>query len=185
MNKYILLFLTIGLFQVANGQNIQTTPELSREIGVRFTGFDDFNLLYKKQRSESKYFRHRVAVLNGNLKKNTAERAFDMAYAFGIETRRPLRNGVSFYTGPDFLINTRFQSNESRTDDRLNRLTLIPAIGWIIGFMVEPVDRMVIGIELIPSATLVYSTTNYTEDDYTFGVGLNTNLTALSLVYRF
>lgn len=186
MNKLIIIFISLVLSQTLLAQYSSTSSDLSQEIGVRFTGFDDFNLIYKKQRSDSRFLRHRVAVLNGNLRKNAGERTIDLAYAFGIESRKAIRNGVSFYTGPDILINTRYQSTKNQTtDERLNRLNLIPAFGWILGFMVEPVDRMIISIELIPSTTLVYSTTNYTEDDYTFSFGLNTNLTALSLVYRF
>lgn len=186
MNKYLLFFLTLVLSQQVTAQEGSQASELSREIGVRFTGFDDFNVIYKKEKQPSKYLRHRVAVLNGNFRNISGERTIDLAYAFGLETRKPISNGVSFYTGPDFLINCRYQSVENRTNsERQNNLTIIPAFGWILGFMIQPADRVVIGLELIPSATLIYNTTNYSEDTYSIGVGLNTNATALSVVYRF
>ncbi len=186
MIKLTIIFFSLVCLQTLAAQESTLEADMTHEIGVRFTGFDDFNLIYKRQKAESRFLRHRVAVFNANLRKNAGERTIDVAYAFGIESRKAIRNGVSFYTGPDFLINTRYQSSKNQTtDERFNRLNFIPAFGWIFGFMVEPVDRMIISIELIPSATLIYSTSNFSEDDYTFSAGLNTNATALSLVYRF
>src|SRR5687767_11212657 len=89
MKKIFLCQVLLSAFFLStlNAQTIEnapaTSPVLKREIGIRLTGFSDFDFLYKKQKAEFKYSRIRLVSTNflilnsGNFRSNLS---MGMAY---------------------------------------------------------------------------------------------------------
>ena len=162
MKKCLLFSIFLAVTGFIHAQSSES--DLGKyELGVRFTGFDDFNVFFKKQRTQDKFIRHRFAIGSFSLNSNSDNKRGQLAYAFGFEKRRSIRSGTKFMTGPEFSFN--FQYNSTTVNSTTRRSTsFIPSFGWLFGVMIEPTERLTIGLELIPSIDLVYVTSNYTDD---------------------
>ena len=168
----------------------QTTKH---EIGIQMAGFDDFNILYKKQlKKESTFLRVRGTSFssrfynqfNGfNTSKDYKSFSVSIGAVVGWEIRVPISDKFNFYHGPEIGLNTGY-SNVLDTNSYSVRFT--PRIGYVFGFSYNLGERFSIGIETIPGMSTVMRIDNGTFDDsWNVGLGFDQNIALLSLVYRF
>lgn len=79
--KHFILFTFLLLFVTP-----LSSQNMSREIGIRFSGLDDFDFIYKKSADGLKYKRYRIAASSLSLALVEDTRfSFNVSYARGIE----------------------------------------------------------------------------------------------------
>lgn len=170
------------------GLAAQSAPEPSdnpRELGLRFSGFSDFNLFYKKGLGEQKYRRHRFLI--GRIAYNTNGKDYDvnLGYAIGTEKRRAIAKNLSFIHGWEYSLSLAYSNAENRSSGRSSQLIAIPAIGYVLGFQLDVSEAFCITAEVIPGLAGTAALYNNSDNQYKIEANLNSNATALSLMYRF
>ena len=174
MHKLLLLF---ALFAAA----ILPAQSLSKELGIRFTGLDNYNLLYKKELAPDVYRRFNFAASNLQfIAASESAAVFNVNFSVGIgkEQRRRIGERLVFARGwqPSFGIGL------TNANDAV-LLTLAPGIGYLLGFNYQVSDRFYFGIEAIPSATLGLTVGEITV--LNFRAGFSSGGVGLTGVYRF
>jgi hypothetical protein len=183
-NLLIFTFILLGTYFV-NGQDKISNISQQRELGLRFSGFDDFNLFYKRHMANGKVRRHRF--LSTQLAFNSINTNFDLAagYAFGVERYSPITEELSFYRGLEYSLFLDYDIVDSSIPGRSNNLRAAPAIGYIIGFQYAVSSRFALSLEVIPSLIGSFNYRDGGIENYQVNFSLNSNSTALSLMYRF
>ncbi|WP_420460215.1 hypothetical protein [Neolewinella sp.] len=175
MRYSILIILSLTLCSGVRAQDAR-----NRELGLRFTGLEDFDLIYKKSLTEDTYRRYRF--FTGQLTfidvEGTSVGAFNAGASIGKETRRTIADRVQFVRGPEFFLSLGL----STTDD-VFLATVQPGIGYVLGFLYQASDHFLVGIETIPSVSLLYG--NGDARVINFSAGFSSQAVALTAVYRF
>lgn len=156
----------------------------AHELGLRFTGFDDFNIMYKVSKKPGTYRRHRFGQAYVNYNENNEDLDIALGYAFGVEKRRKLKGDLSLLTGPEFLLLVAYGTSDSGGVERNKQMRITPGIGWVIGFQLEVSQRVLISAEMIPTLSSTISRFNYTDNSYKFTLDINSNATGLTVMYR-
>ncbi len=183
-NLFIICFILLATYFVNGQDNMANTSE-NRELGLRFSGFDDFNLFYKRHMPSGKVRRHRF--LSTQIAFNSINSNFDLAagYAFGVEKYRPITDELSFYRGLEYSLFLDYDIVDSSIPGRSNNLRAAPAIGYVIGFQYAVSSRFALSLEVIPSLIGSFNYRDSGIENYQVNFSLNSNSTALSLMYRF
>ncbi len=186
MVKYIVLTLVfiysinIGYSQSSASQEMISE---SRELGVRFSGFDDFNVIYKKMLDNNRARRHRLLISSLRYNSNQSNTTFEVGYAFGTEKRKNLKDGLAFVHGWEPQLFLSYSSTQS-ISERLYQLRINPAIGYILGAMLDLSPHVYLSIEVVPSLSSSISINEGFDNSYTINGGFSSSSTSLSLVYR-
>lgn len=177
----IFSFFALTLFSQQTSESTIT----NHEIGLRFSGFDDFNLMYKKGLAENKYRRHRF--LNARFQfggTGNKEFAASIGYAIGTEKRKNITKDLHFIHGPEIAFSLSYR--DSPTDFlRFRSINMVPSIGYILGFLLEISDSFYISAEVIPALSSSILLRNSGSNSYNLDLGGSTNGTGLNLMYRF
>ena len=159
----------------------------THEIGVRFSGLNDFNFLYKKGKSENKFTRYRLGVANFQFAKNDSDsKATNMSLAFGIgfERRKKIVDQLFFIHG----FEPSLQVNYHRANGN-NTYQFTPRIGYILGIQKDFSNNLSLSLETIPSIAASFNRNNSSNDNhsnnYSIQGGFSTNLLSIGLTYRF
>ena len=183
LNLLIFNIALIFLF-TATSSYAQETP---REIGIRASGLNDFNFIYKKQLKENKFLRLRTGALNLNFNTIDDNSVSGFAAAIGFENRKPLDDKLSFTYGFEPSIAFNIQSINSR----FQTISILSA-GYVLGFNLNVSDNFGLNIETIPALTATFRSDDRINDNdfssdnaFGLGFGFNSNFIALSAVYRF
>ena len=156
------------------------TAQDTRELGLRLTGLEDFDLIYKKSLTEDTYRRYRF--FTGRLSfvnvDGSSVATFNAGASIGRETRRAIAERVQFVRGPEFFVSLGLTGTD---DDFL--ATIQPGIGYVLGFNYLISDRFFLGIESIPSISFLYG--NGEARVISFNAGFSSQAVALTAVYRF
>lgn len=179
-----ILLLSLFMSCLGIAQQNQTEDPVARELGLRFSGFDDFNLFYKKAIGADKYRRHRFLFGRVAYNSSRADFDFNVGYALGTEKRKPIADKLSFIHGWDFSLSASY-ANRAAGNDRNNQYLLNPAIGYVLGFQLDISDSFALSAEVIPSIRSTIGIYDNGDNLYQFAADLNSNGTALSLMYRF
>jgi hypothetical protein len=188
MKKFLLSQMLLSAFFLS-ALNAQTTdpgaqptaPVLKREVGIRMSGFDNFDFIYKKQKAENKYSRIRLVSTNFSISDFSNFRSsLSMGLAYGREKRTPLNNNFSFIRGWELI----GRMHATSINDRL-ALTLTPGIGLVLGFQYDISEKFGVNIETIPSMSTDIRFTSRGTEVSNFNFGFNSNSIALGLMYRF
>ncbi len=161
-----------------NAQTADTT--FKREIGIRMTGFSDFDFIYKKQKAGFKYSRIRLVSANFSVSDFENFRSvITMGMAYGREKRIPLNNNFSFIRGWEVSgkVNATINNNSS--------LIVTPGIGLVLGFQYDVSKKFAVNIETIPGLSTDIRFRSRGVDVSNLSVGFNSNSIALGLMYRF
>lgn len=182
---FCLLLSAIGSGLLAQAVDVDSPSAVQpRELGLRFSGFDDFNVFYKKHLDAAKVARHRFLQTRIDYNKNSKDWDMSFGYAYGRENYKPISQDFNLYHGLEGSFFFDY-SNSEGSIDRNTSLRLVPAISYVIGVQIEFSERFNLSLEVLPA--LVGSMT-YREGElstYQVGLGFNSNSTALSLMYRF
>ncbi len=175
--KHFILFTFLLLFVTP-----LSSQNMSREIGIRFSGLDDFDFIYKKSADGLKYKRYRIAASSLSLAIVEDTRlSFNVSYARGIEKRKSVTDQLKFIYGWEPGINFSLAyANESALG------TVGIYLGYVLGFQYDFSDKFYINLETIPTLAL---STNYTDEDFgedvLINAGFNSSSAALTLAYKF
>ena len=165
----------------------QTTPSSpTREIGVSFTGLNNFGFSYKKQKGENKYYRFSLPSLNlsvGKFGSANMVGSITLGVSFGKEKRKAINEKLNFVKGWELseYINTAsiISKSNATTTNFSTRL------GLVLGFQYTINEKFNLGIETIPGIALV-SRASPTEIDFnSINIGFDSNKVALNLMYKF
>jgi hypothetical protein len=175
--KHFILFTFLLLFDTP-----LSSQNMSREIGIRFSGLNDFGFIYKKSADGLKYKRYRLATSNLGIRLNDETRInFYLSYARGIEKRKNVTNQLKFIHGWEPGVNLSLVYSEDLTFGTIGIF-----LGYVLGFQYDFSDKFYVNIEAIPSLAL---TTNYSDEDFSEDVlinaGFNSSAAALTLAYKF
>jgi hypothetical protein len=178
MKKLILCFVLFSLYFSPSLQ----AQERNHELGIRLSGLQDFDFIYKKSDNGTKFKRYRLAVANvGAFMAEINDLRFDMAYAQGVEKRRNIGKKVQFIHGwePGFYV-----SLNAIGDDFGGNAGIF--LGYVLGFQYNVSDNFYLNVETIPSLT-VGGVFKDSDDDsgLLVNAGFNSNAVALTLAYTF
>lgn len=182
--KWTLFLLLASL--AGYGQS-DTDNELkgAHELGLSFSGFDDFNLLYK--RDNIKGYRDRHRIIQGNIGYNSNNRDIDLGagYAYGRERDKGLAENLDFYHGPEFSLFTSYSNALNTADERSYNLRLVPSVAYILGVRLSLSDKCYLAVEVLPAFRTTFVIRDGDLSNFQSGVSLNSNATSLALIYRF
>lgn len=179
--KQTLTLLTITILTLVS-QSLFGQAE-NRELGIRLTGFQNFDFIYKKGIEENKLTRYRLGFANLGFQNTTNNKNFNfsLGFAIGVEKRRNIAENLQFIHGLEPTLSLALSTN----DDIFN-LSIKPGIGYVLGFQYNVSDKFYVNIETIPSlSTSFIIDNNGFNDMYSINAGFNSNAIALSLVYQF
>lgn len=184
-NVFLVCVFFLLSLSISNAQQDNNQLSLHKhEIGLQFTGFDDFNVMYKVSKKPNIYRRHRFLSTRISYNSNSKEYGGSFGYAFGIEKRRNLKDNLKLLTGPEFILVTSYRNFDNRSVDRNTQLDINPAIGFIIGLQLDVSDRVTIAAELIPRISATISRLSLGDNLFRLEAGINSNATALTVMYR-
>ena len=179
--KLLVLFLCTATSSLLPAQ----TSVQPNEIGVRFGGLQDFDLIYKKAKKDDRYQRIRAGFGNLNFQNSEGSQqiSFAAAIAFGVEKRREIGRQLLFLHGWEPFLGLDFQSIFSQKNR--SSLTLNPGLGYVLGLQVNFSERVSAGIETLPSLSTRFNfSRDGFSDNYSIGAGFSMNDIALTTIYR-
>ena len=182
---FLLVMLVSWSIYGQSDNNPDQVIEEAREIGLSFSGFDDFNILYKKDRPEGYRARHRL--IQGDIGYNSNNRDIDigLGYAYGRERDKRIAEKLDFYHGPEYSLFMSYSNALNTIDERSYLLRVVPSFGYILGFKLALADKCYIAAEVIPALRSNFIVRDGDLDSFQTGVNLNSNATTLALMYRF
>ncbi len=185
MSRLVLFTVFLLCFCNLSAQDKNTVEPPFRELGVRFSGFDDFNLFYKKGVSENVVIRHRL--LFGSVAFNSNRNDIDLAfgYAVGKEKRKSIANNLYFIHGLEYGFSFSYSSSELNLGNRLRNFFLTHRLGYVLGFQLDVSNKVAISAEVIPTLGGTFAIMSNADNQFLLDLGINTNATALSVMYRF
>ena len=181
------VFLFLAFFLLGANLSAQEANSTSQteEIGLRLTNLQDFGLIYKKELESGTFRRLRFAGANVGLTliqgSGTAVFNAGIFAAIGWEKRIPVADKLVFHHGwePGIVLSLIATEN-------FNQLTVSPFVGYVLGFQLAVSERFLLGLEVIPSAQLMYTSANDANVGiFQANVGFNTGAVGLTGTYRF
>jgi len=181
-HKISILFVLFILVLMDQTTYAQDSPR--HEIGIRLTGLEDFDFVYKKEKQLNRFFRHRLGLVNlqasGN--SNATTWSSGLGYAFGIENRKSINEKLLFIHGFEPRMAVDYSSFEGQAQNWAFQI----GIGYVLGFHYEFAEAFYVSIEAIPAVTFTRSKSSqngFAENN--FQAGFSSNAVALTLAYRF
>ncbi len=185
--KQLLWCLLICCFNQVQAQ------DKAHEIGVRFSGFNNFSLIYKKQKTENRFMRHRLFSISLLFNSDPEADVFArVGYAFGIEKRKKINENFSFFHGFEPFTNISFTNREVARDtslaplDNNNALNITLGLGYVLGCRYELSKALSLSIEAVPNLSSTYF---FDKDDlnrnFRISFGFNSIFANITLGYKF
>lgn len=187
--------------------NLSTAQEIKRvhEVGLGLAGFDDFTMVYRignekalwrLQTLFSRGYRSADMVRDSMVDENQYH---SVGIAIGRECRKNIVDQLDFRFGSDVGFN--YAKSRMKVDDIsiLNgdeeywSQSFNPRIHLVLGFVYSIQEKLVIGIEVLPSFGVNYNK-RYDDDGYGeptefsdvgFSYSVNKDVIWLSVAYRF
>ena len=181
--KKIIPAFTLTLFLLCAFQSkAQTTEDdLKKEIGIRFSGLNDFDFMYKKQKGENNYRRVRFMNANVNVRnESNVSTNILLGSAIGFEKRKSLNDKLSFVRGSEIIMT--IQSSISNSS---SQFIVVPGLGIVLGFQYDINENFYVNLEAIPSLTASIEFNDDAANLNQVNLGFNTSNAALGVMYRF
>lgn len=178
VNTYLLksiffFFLLIGFALSSHGQ--------TKELGIRASGLQNFDFIYKKEKAPDKYSRIRLGFANLAFANIADENVGNLAIgiAIGSERRKAINEKLNFYQGPEPFANlaASFVGEDGVFSAQAG-------LGYVLGFQYNFSDVFYISAETIPSVGLTYSSGEFTDPSIGISAGFNSNAVAVTVAYR-
>lgn len=199
--RYLIL-----LIAVLSTLTTQAQTEKRREVGLTFTSFNHFGATYRFG-NEKAVWRVNASNLSGNSSTNDNDASdnkvetknYSGNLSFGREYRININPNLEFRYGSDIFAggstSERKNSFNHGLDNETNTQTSYNAgISLIAGFNYVFKDKLVVGVEILPSygyqksENKVKSTLyeeEYTTENEEFGFNISTGTAFVSLAYRW
>ena len=172
-----LAFLMFSVLNQAQGQS------RTHELGLRLSGLENFDFIYKRSKDEQRFTRYRVLLGRGQFASHSNGDAVNIALglAIGREHRKAIGRNLSFVHGWEPGFNIAASSGSDRTN-----IFIAPFLGYVLGFHLDISESFYINIETIPSLSGNFRINDgEISDNYSVDFGFNSNAVALTLAYRF
>ena len=159
------------------------SQEKNHELGIRLGSFENFDFIYKKQRQENKFIRHRLAFVNFAYNTTSDNDSYDLGigYAIGWENRKEIGGNLFFIHGFEPYISVSHSSNNIT-----NVWGFQPGLGYVLGFQYNFSESFYLNLETIPSLSGIFIIDDDGfSDTFALNAGFNSNAIALTLAYRF
>ncbi len=182
LTKYSTFTLLFGIMCFF-GKPAYAQSMIERELGLRFSGLDKYNLVYKVKDSENFYWRYTLGALNLGFSDVSngyiSYSNLGIAFSVGGEKRSKITEQLKFIHGlePSFSFGIQAQNNAHITQYGVG-------LGYVLGFQYDFSDKFYMNIESVPSVNLNITNTGGSVSYY-INSGLNSSGLALSLVYKF
>jgi len=180
LKKFSKILFVISFFSIINTE--ARAQSLDREMGIRFTGLDNYNFVYKKGLAENKYRRFTLGMFNLGVMGATGSAkttSLGLAFELGMEYRKLIAQNLKFIYGPDFNYNIRVTATSGSSTPQMG-----VGIGCILGFQYDFSEKFYMNIEAIPAISGSFLKDN-SGVSYQFNSGFTSNTLAISLVYKF
>lgn len=153
------------------------------EIGLRLSGIESFGFIYKKQKNNGNYMRHRLGLARANvfIWEDANSVNLNLGYAFGIEKRKSIGPKTSFIHGfePALLVSYNYSKNDTESN---TSTSIIPTLGYVLGFQYAFSEDFYVNIEAVPS---ISSNIGGRPNAFGFNAGFNSEAVSLTLAHRF
>lgn len=181
MKSALTLFLILASLSVGNLIAQEQTSNANREIGIRMTNFNNFGLMYKKQRSETNYFRLRAISTNLGFRFNPAEfGTFNVGTALGYEKRKAMSDQLFIYHGWEGIISAQTQFAAGPAT-----FGIFPGVGFVMGMQYQVNPVFSIGLETIPTISANIGYDGFIWRVNGVNLGMNSSALALNFLFRF
>ena len=187
MKKRTLLLFAI---LIASAFSFSQSDSIKREFGLRFTGLSNYGGIYKYHLKENKYRRIRFAAADLSFQKvfgdfvpndNFYSNAY-LSAAFGAEKRFEINEKFSFVRGREIIVS----ASHSYNNTPFSTTALGIGYGFVLGVNYQVSENFLINLETIPAiSTSVSYNRPMNNYDLKANIGLNTNLLAISFLYKF
>ena len=178
MKKWFLFLVLVFLYVLPSLQ----AQDRKHELGIRLSGLQSFDFIYKKSDNATKFKRYRLAVADmGAFLAESNEISMFLSYAQGLEKRKNIGKNVQFIHGwePGFSVGFR-----SIGDDLTGNASIF--MGYVLGFQYTFSENFYVNVETIPSLTVGGVFTDNDDDSGLFvNAGFNSSAVALTLAYTF
>ena len=158
--------------------NSVSSQEQNHEIGIRLSGINEFDFIYKKQKKPNKYIRYRLISTDIRFRKieDGNRISFATGLAIGKEKRNKISDRLSFIHGlePSLYFSLNKTDEETQTNYR-------PSIGYVLGFQYQ-IKTFYVNVEAIPALSANYRSG---VEGFDLNAGFNTNGVALTIAYQF
>ncbi|MCB0847755.1 MAG: hypothetical protein KDE26_31095 [Bacteroidetes bacterium] len=158
------------------------SQSINRELGIRLSGLDNFDFIYKKGKKNNEFARFRFVFANVSVQGSGSSISsnFGAGFAIGKEYRKTITPKFYFVHGfePAFSFSVLNLGGPYRINIR-------PSIGYVLGFQLNVLDNFYMNLETIPSLSAQMSMDDSGEiTNYVIGADFSSNAIALSLVYQ-
>ena len=173
-----ILFMGLAFSQQAHAQSN------FREVGTRFTSFDNFGVIYKKERAENRLTRYNLAVLNLGLTDGSRFDRYSIGaqLSVGWEKRKSIEEKLKFIHGFNPSVGFQHASLIDGPDNSSTNISL--ELGYILGLQYDISESLYVNLEVIPG--LRANNASQTEGDFwTFNLGGGTQSAGITVAYRF
>ncbi|MEL6253852.1 MAG: hypothetical protein AAFR87_17725 [Bacteroidota bacterium] len=172
--KTIFSFLLLICFALnSHGQ--------TKELGIRMTGLQNFDFIYKKEKAPNKFSRIRLGLANISFANINDENVANLALgiAMGSERRKAINEKLNFYQGPEPFANLALNVVADNT-----LFTVQGGLGYVLGFQYNFSEVFYVSAETIPSVGVTFSSGENLDPSLGISAGFNSNAVALTLAYR-
>lgn len=174
----ITVFLSLALIHSVQAQSDY------REVGTRFNSFDNFGVIYKKERAENRLTRYNLAVLNLGLVEGSRFDQYSIGaqVSMGWEKRKQIEEKLKFIHGLNPSIGFTHTDLTNGTDNSQTNINL--QLGYVLGLQYDVSDNLYVNIEVIPGIRATNSS-QLDGDFWTFNLGGGTQSAGITVAYRF
>lgn len=153
----------------------------NHEIGIRTYDLRNLSVVYKKQKEENSYIRIRLATGEIDINKfKPFNGSFTLGIAGGTENRQTISEKLIFVTGFELMCSLRTGLVGSKAS-----FYITPGIGAILGFTYLVSDKLLVGIETIPTASFKFGLANKSASFTDLNIRFASSQAALFVAYRF
>lgn len=201
MRKSLIILLCLSMSYSLMAQ--ETVKQ--KEIGLVFSDLNSFGISYKTGTNKSLWRFNTMAISGSNMNNtrdslSSEQTSTGFSISLGKEFRKNIVDNLELRFGAD--LSFKYNQSKSNYDDKTvnnndgynESTTYSPGINLVFGFNYVINEKIVLGIELLPSINYVTGTSisennsnnNQTKSDLSgFNYGLSNTSGLLTIAYRF
>ncbi len=178
------LKLALGLCLLLS--SLYLSAQSNHEIGLRFSGLNNLDFMYKKGKTENKFTRFTFGMANFEFAKaGEGNKRFnaDLRFSIGFEKRKRIKEDLFFIHGFQPGLSVLYNSFG---DNR--QANLRPSLRYILGFHYDLSDKFAVSVETVPGISgsfLINDQDGFIDDNYSINLGFNSAAVLVGLVYTF
>ena len=195
----VFSFIFLNSIEIIAQDAEQNRKPRINEVGLTFSGLNQFGINYKLEKKNNWYWRFSSLVASGNTENNTYDSVTyhnsdnSIGFSAGIEKRIHINSDFQFKYGFDastYL--TSIKNHSERNDEKQKMFSIAPGAAVILGFNYLIGEHFLVSAEFAPRVYYRYTkeTTQYGDDETiqktnTLGFSANTSSISITIAYRF